>query len=446
MTGEVRRYENICDENDIAISNALWSAVIDLSLEERRLLLVALSRIRQDMQIEPNQPFYIYKDDFVRFGYDPANAVRDIRNACKTLQRSIVTIPTLLGELDVPWLHSVLYFKTEVFDRLKAEYPNSKYDEEFLNRLRLQNLLDSLEFISKSPRNVMARIVFHENMLPFISELKGNFTRMRYDQAFRLSGRHSFRIFMYMMRFQDTGSIYNQPIDQFRKIIVGEDKYANFKDFKKRVLDPAMTEIEEKTDFQFLRHGEKNEIFHFKTSGRKYTHIGFNFRQKAKALPPSRDVWLNFKMTDAQLGMFGDKLARLTGESVEQIMLELSDVYKQGKWVEKLKELDFKPSHHYRADELDAMQAEKERKHADKLAKAKEQAQELELALDVYNDLLKADDETVEWFVTANQRFFGSFGAEKHHFDRGEYHLCLQAMKFRFENLSMFRQFDLSML
>ena len=65
-----------------------------------------------------------------------------------------------MGKLKFHWLHSVLHFKSEIFERLKKEYPNSKNDEEFIQQLRKYNLLDSLPIIAKSDDNIVARIVF----------------------------------------------------------------------------------------------------------------------------------------------------------------------------------------------------------------------------------------------------------------------------------------------
>lgn len=452
-------YEHDTSKIHIALSNTVINAVFNLSIDERRLLLVALSRIKPHTAIEPNQPFYIYKDDFVRMGVDPSNATKSIKNACKSLQASVVPIPTLLGDLEVNWFDSVLYFKTEKFIELKRQYPNSKYDEDFISQLRLHNLLEALEFIMKSDRNVMARIVFHEKIIPYISELKSEFTRLNYEQAFILSTEYSFRIFAMMMIWQNTirqiksihahdehpsNPCFYMTIADFREKLELGDKYKNMKDLKKWVIEPALAEIVEKTDYEILN-------FQYEMSGeRKHTGIYFEYKLKSSAIKQIKqapaDPYLNFKMSEKQVNFFNWRIAQHLGLDKETVAQELVNPFTQSKYVDALKHFEYKPHDWFNQDELKAFQEQRNQAHADKLAKEKEQAQELELALDVYNDLLKADDETVEWFVTANQRFFGSFGAEKHHFDRGEYRLCLQAMKFRFENLSMFRQFDLSML
>ena len=73
---------------------------------------------------------------------------------------------TQLWEIEIPLAAQRLTFKSEIFERLKKEYPNSKNDEEFIQQLRKYNLLDSLPIIAKSDDNIVARIVFHENMIP----------------------------------------------------------------------------------------------------------------------------------------------------------------------------------------------------------------------------------------------------------------------------------------
>ena len=82
-----------------------------------------------------------------------------------------MTIDTPIGDLSFHWLHNVLHFKSEIFEQLKT-ISQCKNDEKFINTLRLHNLLDSLPIVAKSDDNIVARIVFHENMMPYISQLK----------------------------------------------------------------------------------------------------------------------------------------------------------------------------------------------------------------------------------------------------------------------------------
>lgn len=409
-----------------------------MTVTEFRLILLMLSKLPQakEAEFEPLTPIYITKADMVEIGCDPKNVARDLKTACDNLRSRKVVIPTGVGDLHTSWLYNVLYFKSEIFQSLKEKYPTAKNDDDFINQLRLHNLLDTLPFIMKSDENLMARVVFHPDVLPYLIQLKNKFTQLELQELAKISGSfYSFRIFLLMLEWKDKGVVYKR-IDDLRKEFGLQDKYHKFKDFRRWVLDTAVAEINEKTDWQVS--------YTLKKTGRKFTHIELKFHQKTTKV--SKNKWLNFKMSEPQLVMFADKVARLTADDANAIKSALADINKQGQYVEQLQELGFKPTAWFNDDEIKAMQAEKERITAERQAKADAEKGELAIANMTYTRLLNASDGVIEEFLTANQRFFGSFGAEKHHFDRGEYHLCLQAMAFRFKDLSMFRQLDLSML
>ena len=120
--------------NDLVVmDNSLIRASFKLTVNEIRLILVALSQMpKGDEPINPKQAYYISKDDFVRLGVPAKNVAREIRDACGDLLSRVVTIKTPIGDLGTHWVHNILHFKTEVFERLKREYPDAKNDEEFI--------------------------------------------------------------------------------------------------------------------------------------------------------------------------------------------------------------------------------------------------------------------------------------------------------------------------
>lgn len=130
------------------------------------------------------------------------------------------------------------------------------------------------------------------------------------------------------------------------------DRYLVFADFKRYVLDKAIEDIHKHTPYRI----EYEKI----KSGRVVTAIGFKFKNTEIIEPKKLDdnnSWLNFKMTAKQLAMFADKIAAATGDNAEKVAEYLADVCRQGRYVEQLKELGFKPSAWYDDEEVKAMQA-----------------------------------------------------------------------------------------
>ena len=156
----------------VVMDNDLIRASYKLTANEMRLILCALAQIPKDTEIDPKQAYYITKEDFVKLGVKPNNVAREIREACGDLLSRVIVLEKDIYEIGFHWVHSIIHFKSEALERLKKEYPNAKDDEEFISKLRFHNLLDSLPIIAKSDDNIIARVVFHEEIIPYISQLK----------------------------------------------------------------------------------------------------------------------------------------------------------------------------------------------------------------------------------------------------------------------------------
>ena len=340
----------------VVIDNDLIRASYKLTANEMRLVLCALAQIPKDAEVDPKQAYYITKEDFIKLGVEPKNVAREIREACSDLLNRVVTIDTPIGNLSFHWLHNVLHFKSEIFEQLKKQYPNAKNDEKFINTLRLHNLLDSLPIVAKSDDNIVARIVFHENMMPYISQLKKQFTKLKLKEMFGFSSFYSFRIYLMMMQFRETG-FCKISIDDLRYTLDLNEKYHLFADLKRRVVDTAIDEINEKSPYSV-----KYELI---KKGRTYTHLELRFEEKKtekgqSKCPKTIDMFEeqenNFlKLSNPQLDMFSSKLVDLAevqdmahaGEDMKPFIARLrsmlQDPEKQKILIPYLKKLGFKP-------------------------------------------------------------------------------------------------------
>lgn len=254
-----------------------------LTVNEIRLLLVAMAQMPKDdvTPIDPNRPYYITKSDFVKLGVNPATVAREIRSACSDLLKREVYIDTPIGVLGTHWVHNILHFKTEKFEELKRKFPHSKYDKEFIESLRFHNLLDSLKFITNSDDNIVARLVFHADIIPYISQLKTAFTQLHLEEFKGFSSFYSFRIYIMMKQFASSGYVI-MKLDDFRKSLDLEDNYKQMTDLRRWVLDTAMRDINENSPYS----AEYDLTDKDGRSGRgiKLTHLHIKFELKAKAL------------------------------------------------------------------------------------------------------------------------------------------------------------------
>lgn len=300
----------------VTMDNRLVRASYRLSVNELRLLLVIMAQMpkgempKDDELIDPKQPYYVTKDDFVRLGCDPTNVAGAIRTACSNLLSRKVFINLGYGmELHTHWVHNILTFQTETFERLKAQYPTAKNDDDFINQLRLHNLIDCLPFVLKSDENLMARIVLHDDIIPYVCQLKKNFTKINPEELARLGSFYSYRIYFLLMQWRSTGKVVIS-ISDLRDEFELTDKYTLFADFKRRVLDVAVDEISKYTEYYVT--------YNLIKKGRKYTHVEFRFKEKTKKTNENEsrdsntlDMLTPIKMTDKQRQTFASKLAVL---------------------------------------------------------------------------------------------------------------------------------------
>ena len=313
------------------MDNSIVKASYNLSVNEQRLLLSALAQIPKNEPIDPKQAYYITREDFIRLGANADQATRDIRNATKDLMKKTLLIDTNAGILEFHWLSEVLRFDKNADARLRLKYPNPEDYKNYINGLRKYNLLESLP-IGRHSDDIVARVVFDSRILPLLSELKDNFTQFVIDDVAGFGSIYSFRFYQMMMQFKSTGYC-KISLDDLRYVLALFEKYEATKDLRKWVIDTAVKEINEKTPYKVS--------YELIKSGRKFTHLELKFKlkaepKKATSLRDQNTPDLFYKMSDSQINMFGNQLAKLSelshlaigNESYEALASRIKDMLK----------------------------------------------------------------------------------------------------------------------
>ncbi len=153
-------------------------------------------------------------------------------------------------------------------------------------------------------------IVFTPAVVQGISRINGVkefFTQYLLSQTAQLKSVYSSRLYELLIQWQSTGNTPVINLEDFRaQLGIEDNQYRLMSDFKKRVLDLAINDINEKTDIKVSYEQHKK--------GRLISGFSFTFKQKRKDNPPmEREPNLNLfsKMTDAQRHMFANKLSEL---------------------------------------------------------------------------------------------------------------------------------------
>lgn len=228
-------------ENIVVKSNELIAASYAMTVNEQRLLLACISQIDSRKRLESDAVFSLTveeaRDLFYHKG-DQRNAYRDLQDAAERL------------------------FERKVRIDLSG-------NEELLTRF-----VQSVRF--KHDSNVV-ELRFATEVLPYLSHLEQNFTKYRLANVVQLTSFYAIRIYELIVSWTGQGlSFKEMEIKDFRELLGAEEKYKLFGEFKRRVIDPSLTQINESTDLELDITFRKNR--------RKFNWIQLRFNRKAEAV------------------------------------------------------------------------------------------------------------------------------------------------------------------
>lgn len=131
-------------------------------------------------------------------------------------------------------------------------------------------LLRFLNTVHTSKRSGKVQIKFHEDMLPYLQHLKREFTKYNLWYTMTMHSEYSLRLYELLKSVEKKES-WAFEIDYLKKIFMCEH-YKLFGDFKRRVLEPAVAEINAKTDI--------NVSYELFKDGKAYKSIEFYIEEK----------------------------------------------------------------------------------------------------------------------------------------------------------------------
>lgn len=187
-------------------ANSLIEASYRLSIDEVRILALTIGT----MDPESNQKIFDFTvADFVREFPEISmdNAYKQIQAAIKRIYDRSVRTEDSKRVTEFRWVSSRTYFKKE-------------------GRFR---------------------IAMTDEVMPYLTQLKGQFTKYQLKNIAYFNSVHSIRIYELITQYRSTGN-REITIEDLKKWLQVEDKYPRFNNFKQWVLDPAITEINEKSD------------------------------------------------------------------------------------------------------------------------------------------------------------------------------------------------------
>jgi|26BtaG_2_1085354.scaffolds.fasta_scaffold02673_4 plasmid replication initiation protein len=251
--------------------NALIQASYTLDLAEQRLILLAIIEARNSGQgITHDSLLRIHASNYAKqFGVNDKTAYTVVKDASKGL-----------------------------FDRYVTYHdknPKNGKDRSFHCRW--------VDKIGVEPDSGIVYMRFTSDVVPLITRLESHFTSYEIDKVANLSSSYAIRLYELCVAWREQGFTQQYKIEELRqKLGVEPEKYKAMNNFKARVIDLAIKQINQHTDITVKYEQHK--------TGTKITAMSFRFKQKKAPEPIAKDDGY-IKMTDSQIKTFSNKLARL---------------------------------------------------------------------------------------------------------------------------------------
>lgn len=147
-----------------------------------------------------------------------------------------------------------------------------------------------VDYVEKEGRIVLQ---YHKDVIPLLCELKNKFTLYALEQVASLTSVHAVRLYELLIAWRSTGKTPVYELGEFRrKLGIEPDEYPRMHNFKARVLDPALKQINAHTDIQATYEQHKK--------GRSIAGFSFTFTARNERDPNTVDMLTG--RTDAEAG------------------------------------------------------------------------------------------------------------------------------------------------
>ena len=302
---------NVEQEKNMLIvkDNALINASYNLELVEQRLILLAIIEARENGKgINANDPLTVHASTYIQtFNVEKHSAYTSLKEACKSL-----------------------FARQFSYEEINKNGNLTQYTSRWVSK------------IGYTKNEATVEIIFAPDVVPLITRLEEHFTSYELEQVAQLQSKYATRLYEILIAWRSTGKTPVLAINEFRKQIgVIDSEYKIISNFKLRVLEPSIKQINDLTDIDVTYEQHKK--------GRTITGFSFNFKQKQQAKkietnidPDTADLFT--KMTDAQRHMFSHKLSEMPEmsrysqgtESYQQFAIRIAEMLLQP---EKFREL-----------------------------------------------------------------------------------------------------------
>lgn len=219
-------------------TNKVIEAGYKLSLNEQRVVLACIGQVDSTKKLLATDEFELSAKDFAKlFSVSDENAYQALIDVTKSLFNRYVVV-------DNP-------------------YP----DRPKVKRLEMR----WISSIKHLPDDGKVILMFAQDILPYLSEIKTTFTQYKLEHIGKMTCTYAIRLYELLVQWQTMGK-REVEIDWLKKQFQLDEGYDRMNNFKARVLDPAVKDINDHSNLQVSWTQRK--------SGRRVTHLTFYFSEK----------------------------------------------------------------------------------------------------------------------------------------------------------------------
>ena len=260
-------------------SNKVVEAGYRLSLNEQRLILTCIAQIKKGQSLSADDAFVISASEFA----------------------DIFDIPLNGAYVELQRVAERLYDRSVTINNPDPDNPKIK-----VTRTRW---ITSISYVPGEGQLIMQ---FAAQMVPYISLLEAEFTRYSLSSVAEMTSIYGIRFYELMIQWGRFGE-RTIEISDLKAMLGLENKYTAIKDFKHRVLEPAMLDINTYSDIS--AHYEQRK------TGRRVSHFIFKFQPKGYQKKASLKITKQFIEKHAKPGeSYETARQRLTEEQKRQAL------------------------------------------------------------------------------------------------------------------------------
>lgn len=262
--------------NLVVKDNALIEASHKLSEVEQRLVLLAIIKAREvgdSIEQLKDKELTIYANDYIEaFNVDRTTAYKMLKQA-------------VLGLFEAKWGYKFINSKNNI-------------------AVRHDRFIQSAEYVENE---ATVKFVFANAIIPMLVELERNFTSYELEQVVNLQSRYAMRLYEFLIRFKANKTLFITLAELRFRFGLIDTEYKAMGDFKKRVINTAIDQINKNTNIfvKVIQHKQ----------GRNITGFTFSFVE-IKAKPQKevnkQEIERDPNVVDLITGLTDSQLARIT--------------------------------------------------------------------------------------------------------------------------------------